>query len=232
MSAAHLSPLDQCTQTGSSPNQNFVGNNCTCGPLGGCNLATDYPLYAGTYNNSNYMTTPSGCTAQTNPVTGYFYPSCSGGADPTAPKWSDNAHAPSSCNTTVGNTPCNVTTGASSQTDGRSNTNILASYADTDPALYCHYMVFGGYSDWYLPAASMNSDANGELKNVLYFNSTNCSAGCQTPHPLTGFTNFYWSSTESSPTQDRFVSYVNGNQVSVTKTTSIGATRIRCVRRY
>jgi hypothetical protein len=112
-------------------------------------------------------------------------------------------------------------TGATSATSGFSNTPIIVP-ADANPnmagiqphpaAITCNDLVYGGYSDWYLPAED-------EL-NVLY---TNKSA-------IGGFgPQLYWSSTEDpSPVGARNIRFSNGDVGASSKYEAQG---VRCVRR-
>jgi hypothetical protein len=86
-------------------------------------------LYAGKYNGQNYMTTPGGCSYNTNPI-------CDGKMDQISKFWG-----------TFG-----VLTGINNESDGSQNTTQLLRYGDAAAAAYCALMDFGGYSDWYLPA--------------------------------------------------------------------------------
>lgn len=170
-------------------------------------------LYAGQWNSSKYMTTPSGCSDWAD-STHTFTPVCPGGAtsDSLQKKWAANdGRVP---------TGYNVLTGASSTTDGSSNTTVLAAYADTDLALYCANNRFGGYSDWFLPAASSANDTNGEMYNVLYVNRV----------ALGGFQAAgYLSSTETDATNERFLNFNTGAQGNKLKTAAV---YFRCVRKY
>jgi len=108
-----------------------VGAKCM-----GCSM-----IYAGTYNNQKYYTTPGGCTDSTTP-------SCAGGSDTVYKIYGTN----------------NITTGYTSTTNGISNTSGLATnYSDAYAAKFCQDMVLDGYTDWYLPAKD-------ELYNTLYVN--------------------------------------------------------------
>ena len=167
-------------------------------------------ICAGSWNGSNYMTTPGNCTDYVNNATA-FTPVCNGASDTVTHAWANNS----------GTTAYNVVTGIASTTDGSANTTSLLGYTDTDAARYCHYMNYGGYTDWYLPAASLANDANGELKNVLYTNKA----------ALGGFqASFYWSSTENFASSARIVFFLNGGQASLGKTDTVRY--VRCVRRY
>jgi hypothetical protein len=160
-------------------------------------------LCAGTYNGSHYMTTPGNCTDYTNNFTA-FSPTCNGTNDTVQHAWANDS----------GTSAYNVVTGASSLTYGVPNTTILLNYTDTDAARYCHYMNYGGYTDWYLPAWN-------ELNYVLYANQ-GALGGFQSAQT-------YWSSTENDATSavGEFFGSVS-DPLDLKQTTLY----VRCVRRY
>lgn len=183
-----------------------ASSQCPGAPTTG-SVCTGGALYAGLYNGYHYMTTPGGCTDYANNHTS-FTPTCSGGADTVMHAWANDS----------GTTGYGVNTGATSQTDGKSNTTILLNYTDTDAARYCYYMSYGGYTDWFLP--SLYSGNVGELYNVLYHNRA----------LLGGFVSSdYWSSTEYSTVYAWFQNFTNSLQDYNSKT---NANHVRCVRRY
>ena len=92
----------------------------------GCTGNTIYAFYL---SGNHYMTTPGNCDDLVTPF-------CDGTTDTLMKTWG-----------TYG-----ITTSATSSTDGAANTTILAGYSGTDAARYCQNMVYGGYSDWFLPA--------------------------------------------------------------------------------
>ena len=51
---------------------------------------------------------------------------------------------------------------AASEIDGPTNTTNIENANGSDPARYCHNLVTGGYSDWYLPAKN-------ELETIYFF---------------------------------------------------------------
>jgi hypothetical protein len=147
-------------------------------------------IYAGTFNSGKYMVTPGGCTDSATPT-------CSG-TDAVAKTWG-----------TLG-----TTTGLTSTTDGGTNTGTLSgSYADTFAAKFCANMVYGGYSDWFLPAKD-------EL-NFLY--TSRASTG--------GFAaSSYWASTEGS--SDNYAYSQNFSLGGATAELKSDSRLVRCVRRY
>ncbi|MBX2986254.1 MAG: DUF1566 domain-containing protein [Bdellovibrionaceae bacterium] len=150
-------------------------------------------LAAGTFNNLNYMTTPGNCANST------LNPSCPGTTDSVTKAWDSGS---------------NGVTGATSMTDGKANWTAVSGFtpAHFAAAKYCEDLVYGGYSDWYLPAKD-------EL-NFLYGNRV----------ALGGFANaLYYSSTESSGT-NAHVQHMSTGAVSTPSRSS--ARLYRCVRSY
>jgi hypothetical protein len=215
-------PVDQCS--GTTTPTTVVGTVCTGGAI---YAGTGFTGEAATPMDPTvkYMAMPSGCANTTdNPI-------CSG--NDTAAKnrkiWADGLVTPSAYN--------NATPVGTNTIDGPGNTNKLTlsgvvdgvtyvGYVDTYAAKHCQDMVYGGYSNWYLPAKA-------ELKFVLY-NQSNCQAGnsaCNTTgNIIPGFyASYYWSSTEYSATNAWAQNFNNGPQANTAKT----VTRyVRCVRRY
>ncbi len=159
--------------------------------------------------NDKYMALPGRCDGSVD------NPTCLGGANTDTglvlKVWAGNDAAPSAHNTD---------TGADSTIDGPENTNILTltggsyvGYADAYAAQYCQNMVYGGYSDWYLPAKD-------ELKFVLWNNRVE----------IKGFlTTSYWSSTEGNDGGAWLQTFSSGAQNIVGKT---NGRSVRCIRRY
>jgi len=139
------------------------------------------------------VVTPSNCTDSTTPV-------CNGATDALTKTWSA---------TTGSNEP------ADSTTDGWSNTGNLVynTLKTNDAAQYCFDMVYGGYSDWYLPAKDQLNTLYGQKATVGGFIANN-----------------YWSSTESSTNSGWSQSFINGGQYSYYDKTN--AYYVRCVRSY
>jgi hypothetical protein len=211
-------PVDQCS--GTTTPTTVVGTVCQGGAI-----------YAGTGFTGEvatpmdptvkYMAMPGGCDGTTN------NPTCSG-VDVLAKVrrvWADGNTTPSAYN----NSPLVGT----NTIDGPGNTDKLTltggsyvGYADTYAAKYCQDMVYGGHSDWYLPAKD-------ELKFVLY-NQSNCKAGnsaCNTTgNIIPGFIVYiYWSSTEYSDTSTWYQFFDFGGQGRTAKTNYYIA---RCIRKY
>jgi len=138
------------------------------------------------------VVTPSNCTDSTTPI-------CNGATDALTKTWSA---------TTGSDEP------ADSTTDGWSNTgNLVYNTLQTnDAAQYCFDMVYGGYSDWYLPAK--------DQLNTLY--AQKATVG--------GFVaDLYWSSTEANTNAGWAQDFANGGQSGYGKTY---AHYVRCVRSY
>lgn len=107
-----------------------------------------------------FMVTPGNCTDSATPV-------CDGGTDTLKKAWSTEF----------------IYAGASSDTDGAANTATLAALGTKYPAAkYCADMVYGGYSDWFLPSKDQSIE--------IYVNRVAIGVGS---FPLNGF---YWTSTE------------------------------------
>lgn len=151
-------------------------------------------LYAGMgpspYDINKYMVTPGNCTDSPTPT-------CAGGTD-TLTKAYQTA---------------TVSVGATSNTDGQANTDLLAARVDTPAAKYCQDMVYGGYSDWFLPALD-------EIATVLNANRI----------ALGDFGALYWSSTEQSNLAAWY--YLTPGGPNDWDKTVAGTFLIRCVRRY
>lgn len=125
------------------------------------------------------------------------------------------------------------TTGATSTTNGASNTALIVSTLGASPTyaagLCRNYKVDSQghtpcqagntcYDDWFLPAGNNNIDS-GQL-NCLYKNKAT----------IGGFMNtLYWSSTEDSASNAWSENFSNGNQPSASKNSIY---RVRCVRAF
>lgn len=103
---------------------------------------------------------------------------------------------------------------------GDQNTAIIAAISAYDQgsyhaaARYCDKLVYGGYSDWYLP--------NRYELNLFYKNRSSIPG-----FDTTG--SYYWSSTENSGYYSWAQRFQDGYQIAISK---IGAHKVRCVRRF
>lgn len=116
-----------------------------------------------------------------------------------------------------------ITTGATSTTDGATNTSTIVTElgaGTTYAAGLCNaYTTTGGFtSGWFLPAGN-NLTSSGQL-NCLYTNSATIGGFASTQ---------YWSSTETTSTLARIQNLSNGNQNSFSKTNIF---RVRCARAF
>lgn len=118
--------------------------------------------YGGMFNGVHYMVAPSNCN--------YAGDSCAGGTDTSSTEDFLESWA------VVG-----TAYGATSLTDGRTNTAIIAAAAPGGAARRCSLMTVGGYSDWFLPARD-------EATTLFY--------GKAATHLLSTSTYSYWTSTE------------------------------------
>jgi len=97
-------------------------------------------------------------------------------------------------------------TGATSLTDGRSNTDIIV-IADCsesgDAAVACDNLEYAGYDDWYLPAQDELSNLYNECNIVNYTKCKDWDNNAQTAN--------YWSSSELSSVGAYSMSYSNAH---------------------
>jgi len=111
-----------------------------------------------------------------------------------------------------------VVTGATSVTDGASNTNTLAARSDTPAAKYCADLAppdvnSHGYGDWYLPSAN-----ELELLKTHYVAIGNVAAGSSY---------LYWSSTENTYVQAYYMRITSASGGTIKSSPYY----IRCMRR-
>lgn len=150
-------------------------------------------LWGGTFNSKKYMVTPGNCTDSATPT-------CDGGTDSFGKNWGSTG----------------IDHGVDSTTDGKTNTTTLASgYSNTYAAKYCEDMVYGGFSDWFLPAKD-------EL-NHLYLNKV----------ALGGFAPYmYWTSSQNTTSNTYALGqHFNTGGQSETRTKTLSSW-IRCIRSY
>ena len=176
-----------CTSvTVTCSSSSVIGDVCTGGAV-----------YAGQFGGNNYMITPSNCIDST----------CSNLDTAAAGDTYTTAWA-----TGGGNPAYGVATGATSLTNGVTNTNILAgSYTDTNAAKFCQNLIFGGYTDWYLPA----------IDELIHLYANRSAFGFDTAVN-------YWSSTEQTINNAYYMN-INGTRTSYDRSYSY---HVRCVRRF
>jgi hypothetical protein len=206
-------------------------------------VCTNGSIYLGTYDwdgpgpgaAERYAIMPRGCVDSTS------NPTCTGGAETTQKKWGEAD--------IVDTAVPNSTTFAPDYSDGRVNTQILAT-TDSDSvasgfqthpaALYCHDMVYGGKTDWYLANHS-------EFANVVFCRSDRTAGflpgmpqefpdcgGSGLSSAFTLYNSVYWTSSEFNEYSGWLQNTGNGSQgntymTSPTKTSSL---HVRCIRRY
>lgn len=149
---------------------NNSGNNTTSYTIG---QNVGGGLYAGNTNGNDLIITPSGCTDHASPT-------CSGN-DFVSKWWSDDA-------TTITNIYDSV--------DGYNNTDLIINAANaasiqSPAALYCANLVYGGYTNWYLPSKDEMQeimDNNANNNNVLNFRDEQGNNGGNIAYR-------YWTST-------------------------------------
>jgi hypothetical protein len=165
-----------------------IGNSCEGGILvGNINI---------TGTNYHLISTPGGCDSA------IATPTCSGGPDNNFTlSWRE------------GN--LNIS-GATSTNDGPSNTALIlsAGYTSSNAATYCDNLMYGGFTDWYLPAID-------EL-DIMYQNRNFISG-------LTGHSMPYWSSTELTEYGAAIRSL--SNNLEVTNKAKTNPRAVRCLRR-
>lgn len=117
---------------------------------------------------------------------------------------------------------------ATSQTDGRTNTNALLAFNATgfNAAAHCESLnaiEAHGYDDWYLPAGGPNGSSS-EINLIWLMVQAEGTVGGLTA----GTSNWYWSSTEFHPDIAIMQRFNNGYQGALSKTNNF---LVRCVRR-
>lgn len=169
----------------------------TCGApgddVGGGKLVSCEASYA-------LVATPGGCTDS-------GAPSCPGTLDLVTRTWSS----------------VHIMRGATSTMNGPANAAVIMPF-HTDPPTYdavkfCDDMVYGGHSDWYLPALN-------ELLSVL--EASNAIGGFPAGGIMT-----YWTSTEIGATSANIRNKnMDTGVVTQSAPTKSGLYKIRCVRRH
>jgi hypothetical protein len=220
----------------SHPPAGVTVSSCAVDPCNGKTIGTacsgTTALYAGTFDGGRYMVMPSGCADSTS------NPSCSG-SDTVTKTW--NSGTSDYYDITSISNVASSSTASSSTERGDFTTPIIAAITNSTQggahaaARFCQNMVYGGYSDWYLPSKSELSyiycqSTPSSFTNLWPPENPNCG-GAGAGNKLTGFNDGnYWSSTENSDAFAWYQRFSDGSQgVTFTK---ISAYYVRCVRRY
>ena len=196
-----------------TPQANFSGNSfscinvtCTAGPSGQCTLASG----SGTQGFTLKTTAAVG-----DPADGGVIACMNGGLNNLVTPTADNS-------TGIEWGGSGTTTGATSITDGATNTTTIVRALSADSsyaAITCStYSANGGFtSGWFLPAG--NNLTTGQL-NCLFTNRAQ----------IGGFTNDkYWSSTQASATDAWYQVFFNGTQNNEFKGDGL---HVRCARAF
>ncbi|HXH73550.1 MAG TPA: DUF1566 domain-containing protein, partial [Bacteriovoracaceae bacterium] len=189
-------------------------------------------IFAGSQSNYKYMTTPGGCGEITYTAivgagtTAYpstdFTPICSG-TDTIQKTWASGSSydQPSLANytTTAGvNGATNIDANfGSANTTNIASITVAGSGGYHTAARYCDRLIYGGYSDWFLP--------NRYELNLLFINKASI------PGLLIGEF-WYWSSTEMQSDYAWGQRFSDGYQYIPTGTFKTGAAYVRCMRKY
>lgn len=168
---------------------------------------------SGGSETDHYMTTPSGCTNSA-------VPTCGGTTDTLTKVWNGTGGTSADITGLVNYTTALGTGYGAINTDqnyGDANTAAVvadASIGTDSAAAYCDNLIYGGYSDWYLP--------NRYELNLFYKNQASIPG-------LNTSGNFYWASTEYNTGLEWDQRFSDGYQNFDYKT---NANLVRCVRRY
>jgi len=176
-------------------------------------------------NIRRYMTTPGGCTdvpadanrGGTSSSTYYysidFTPTCSGSTDTVRKQWSNGSAYD------IPGVPTNNPSDAN--TSGQDTTPIIAAITSTTQggyhpaARYCDKLVYGGYSDWFLPS---------RVELQLLYSQIITVGGT-----VGAGTNYYQSSIETSASNQYVLQFPTGTIYNGGKTSSHF---VRCMRRF
>lgn len=206
---------------------------CICKTMGQAGYETT-AICAGTFNTVKYMTTPGGCTDSSTPT-------CTG-SDSIIKYWvgttGSHVNVPG-----VENIPDTGAATASTQT-GDVTTPLIAAHASVSSdsaADYCNDMVYGGYSDWYLPAKSeltylfCNSNLAASRTAGNPQEQPNCAGAYNGPTALlTGFTSGYYNSStevDYSGDLDDAAWYHNFFNGPLQYNGKSNPARVRCIRK-
>lgn len=217
-------------------------------------LCSDGTYYVGTITISGetykLATTPSNCGYEsggddsTSPTIN-FTPTCSGGPDTMVKTLTS---FPDTGSLVVDKT--NGTLSARSTIKGSTTTtNLMASFPSTPALAYCHYLEFGGKTDWFLPnrselhmlACHSTTSTNGlpgtsddvNCSTFGYGSGSNLVPGFMSGngnYPVVGYAIYHSSTTYSwGGSSNVGEQTLNGSQ-SGAQTPSTGNAHVRCLR--
>lgn len=200
-------------------------DSCAGTPLPGT-VCVQGTVFLGVLDSSKYMTTPGGCddipagqrvgSGPTAYPNADFTPTCAGGIDSLLKHWNDGSDnfydIPGLYN--VSNSSIWDTNFGSANTTAIVSITAGAQGGYHAAARYCDRLVYGGFSDWYLPN---NKELNLFYTNRAYFSSL--------------VLDIYWSSSEDANFWAWHQNMSNGDRISGVKNLG-GGKYLRCVRRY
>lgn len=202
-------------------------------------------ICAGVFKGTNRMILPGGCHTTSNPTcTGCDgYDSCGGSENWFSKVWRGSGGT----NTDIPN----VTNVASDSTVATQDGNLAtaeivahASNGSDSSAKFCDNMVFGGYSDWYLPSKSeltylyCNSTFSGVRDTGYPQEQPNCAGDYNGPNAA--FTGFHPSATYTTSTENNssnvwtiyFSNLPSNNSGLISINGKVSSGKIRCMRKY
>ncbi len=188
-------------------------------------------LYAGVFKGERLMILPGACDGTTN------NPTCNNSDDVVSWIWYGSTGVAGDI-ADVENVA--LAASASTQLGNFATLQIVAStIVSSDSAGdYCDQVIYGGFSDWYLPSKSemayiyCKALVNGGAHNTSFpEENVNCVSFGGKTSEIGGFVNAnYWTSTELNSTNAWRQSFTTGTQT----TTSAKSTplRVRCLRKF
>jgi hypothetical protein len=216
---SRVNPADKCA-TGTR-----IGLQCNGGAI-----------FLGIYESGAYMITPGGCGSGTNPV-------CNGNTDTLTLTWNNGSSNWYDVPGVLG-----VATASEKSTlaqRGDTTTQILAQITEASQggvhaaAKYCEDLVFGGYSDWYLPSKSelayvyCRSRPGGTHNPSYPQDSPNCTEFGGKFANLDSFAaGRYWTSTELTSSAMISAWTINFTDGEVALGGKSASNYVRCIRRY
>ena len=163
-----------------------VGDNCGGG------------IYAGEFSSHSLVVTPGNCDDEVTPT-------CDNALDTLTKQWASGAATIS---------------GATNPNNGQTNTTTIINHYDSlagnspRAADFCNTLVYGGFSDWYLPSTNELLHLYDERASIPGLNT---SGGVS-----------YWSSTEHNDGLAVAINFTNGVSSNSSKSNNH---RVRCMRR-